>query len=643
MAFFLDFETRSELDLRKVGAHRYAEHESTEVISVAFCGDNSQVEVSKLTPAILSTLRDCAGSGELIVAHNAEFECLILYHVLDIHLDPRRFRCTAAMAARAGLPRGLDAVGTALELTNRKLESGSRLILKLSKPRRPSQKNPGKFWERDTAAEDYAELEEYNAGDVLATRELYNSLPPLSPTEQRLWELTVTMNDRGLRVDEQALERLIQVAAVESARLAARWEKLVGVPGGSPKAAKALGLESIDKAHVRRALKRPDLSPRVREALTIRQRLARSSVRKLVRLKDMLSADGRYRGGLVYAGAERTARWSGRGVQLHNLPQGVGDETDLAFEVLEHGQLHTMYDDVLKACSGMIKGLFVGPYLVGDYAQIEARVLAWLSGQQDLVRDFAEGTDVYCGMASRIYRHSVSKKDVDEKLGIPKRQLGKVVILACGYGLGFRKLQSQLEEKFDILVDEEMSQTLVNAYRDTYPKIVSFWKHVEDWWRSAVRQNKPCHGRMSPNLHVGLMDHGNRRFAFIELPSSRNIYYYSPRADRAGAWQDGTPKTEAAYYGRNIYKGGAWELIGTYGGKLVENIVQAVARDVMAAAMLRLEAAGFKMVLTVHDEIVAEGTADRLEEFKQIMSEVPSWAYGLPIAVDVKAVRRYQK
>ena len=638
MRLYLDFETRSEAELRRVGPYVYANHPTTEVISVAWAlGDGPVVKDAAIPLA-----------DNVLVAHNAEFERCILAAKYGMEVGWERIIDTAAKSASAGLPRALGKVADALGLTA-KDERGGRLIAKLSKPRRPSKDNPDRFWERETAPEDYEALEEYNEGDVVTMREVDHALPDLSPTEQALWVLTMEMNERGIQVDRAALPYAEGEVERETARLAARWVELVGCAPGSPKGAKLLGLDSLKKASVRRAL-RGTLHPNVREALLTRQRLARTSVKKLPALRDRTSPDGRLRGSLVYAGAERTRRWAGAGVQPQNFPRGLGKETDLAFDAVCHpGALDLLWGDTLDTVAGMLKGFFLGPFLVGDYAQIEARVLAWLAGQWDLVQDFAAGTDIYSATASDIYGHPVTKKDMDVGLGIAKRQLGKVTILGCGYGLGWRKLQTQLEEQFNVLVSDDFAQRLVNTYREKYPCIPAFWGRLERLWRLTVQTRAGLNSGTFP-IRSAFRETPQGAFAYLILPSGRGIPYFKPQTHllrpppkSEPGYEHDVPTESLGHFGRNIYKGGKWEQVPTYGGKLTENVVQALSRDVMAEAMLRLKQAGFDLSLTVHDEIVAEAPAERLKEFESLMRLVPKWAGGLPVEVEAYATRRYRK
>lgn len=637
--FFLDFETRSRLNLKQVGAHRYAEDPSTEVLRAGWAGlHGGPFRWRPSDPTTEEWMHYVDDPAVTIVAHNAEFERLILAHKFGRRLPPSRFRCTAALCRRYGLPGKLELAGIALAVEHEKdAAAGKRLITKLCKPRRS-----GEWWEEEDCPEDFDALEEYNEGDVAAMRDIYNILPPLSDREQAIWELTVRMNDRGLPVDLDAVKLAQEVVIREKERLSKEWERLVGCKVGSPTAAKALGLPSLRKVAVRHALRRTDLTERQRRALEIRKAVARTSVRKLWSLERMVSTDGRYRGSLIYSGAERTQRWSGGGVQAHNLPRGLGKGTEAAFRALSLHALEETFDEPLRTVSEMLKGFFVGPFVIGDLAQIEARVTAWYAGQDDLVEAFRAGAEIYCDMATDIYGEPVSKEDYDHELHIPKRQLGKTVVLGAGYGLGGGKLATQLDEQYDVAMDEARAADIIALYREKYPAIPAFWKSLEFFFRAAVRRGAGRIAHPNGKLHAGVRDFHGRRFAYIELPSGRPIYYYQPTADtRVGKWPDGQPKIQATYFGRNIYKGGKWERVDTYGGKLTENVVQAVSRDLLAGMLLDMDRAGMDPALSVHDEGVGlHGTA---EELHDIMTRVPEWAEGLPISAETYRADRYRK
>jgi DNA polymerase len=304
---------------------------------------------------------------------------------------------------------------------------------------------------------------------------------------------------------------------------------------------------------------------------------------------------------------------------LQNLPRGLGTGTDAAFEALQTGSLPLLYDDAVGTVAEMLRGFFVGDLVVGDLAQIEARTLAWLAGQEDLLDVFRRKGDPYAVMAQRIYAKPQVSKD--------ERFMGKQVVLGAGYGMGYEKFRRMLDETYDVQIDDAFALRVVGAYRSANPAIVSFWRKMEAAFGAAVTGRETRVGK----LVVFPAKVAGRRYVCIRLPSGRWLWYAKPEN------LDG----ELRHHGRNIYAGGRWESVSTYGGKLAENVTQAVARDVLAEAMLRLDAK-YRLVLTVHDEIVAEGT-DSLDAFKAEMLVCPAWAEGLPLDAEVFTTRRYRK
>jgi hypothetical protein len=783
---YLDFETRSRADLRKVGAEKYAEEPSTHVHCAAWALAEGPIHLwiqgaDLIDPeapecAWLDLVRE---PSVMLVAHSCGFEKAILRAKFNLDVPVSRWNDTAARCARLSLPRSLEESALHLGLGDQKDLEGSRVMLKLARARKVSKENRDEFWNKATKPEDFERLYEYCKQDVVVMREIDKVVPELDEQERRVWELTMRMNDRGLKVDVGSIPIAEAVADHETHRLGEKFKALVGHGPSSPRAAAALGLTSLDKASVRSALKDAPVGGKLHEALSIRKLVARSSVKKLTAFTNRTCASGRIHGTLVYAGAERTLRWSGAGVQPHNFPRGMGEATDEAFTALRAGVFEEAYDDVLKALADILRGFFVGPFLVGDYAQIEARVLAWLAGQADLIQTFASGGDPYSEMASEIFGRPITKKSTDDSLpeGVTPRFIGKTVVLGCfsaetkvytdaglkrivdvqasdmvwdgstwvhhrgllcqgerevlcwqgigvtpdhlvlthdswehasqvvlekgrllesalslgssassagaptsgtgglsgsssseslistkkcetydlafagprnrfaiysdlgplivhncGYGLGAKKFREQIDTVYDVQISEEFAEKCIRAFRKKYSAIPALWRKLEAGFAYAV-QNRSKRVRVGP-VFMGMVEISGREFAFIEMPNGRRMFYAYPKLNGEG---------RVEYLGRNLYKGGAWETVSTYGGKTTENLVQALSRDLLAAAMLRLDEAAFDLTLTVHDEIVAEGLAERLPEFEKILTEVPTWAAGLPLAVESFHSARYRK
>jgi DNA polymerase len=630
---YIDLETRSRTSPRKVGAYRYAEDPSTAVHCVAWAVGNGVVHLWRAGDDLVGTIEserasdwlDLVRDPDLVkVAHNVEFEKNILLHKFGIATDIGEWDDTAARSARMSLPRSLEDVGAVLGLDEQKDVEGHRVMMKLARTRRVSKDLRDEFWSSATKPEDFEVLYEYCKQDVEVMRVIDRLLPPLSPEEREIWMMTIRMNERGVKVDLPSVPLALAAAKNSTDVLVAEFKALVGVSPTSPKAPKALGLDSLDKASVREGLK--TATGTLKRALELRKLVARSSVKKLHAFEKRTMKDGRIHGTLMYAGAERTLRWAGSGVQPQNFPRGMGKLTEEAFEALHGGLFTESYDDVLKAIADMLRGFFVGPFLVGDFAQIEARVLAWLAGQEDLIETFRTGGDPYCDMASSIYRRPITKKDKDERF------IGKTVVLGAGYGLGGKKFQAQLDTVYDVQVDLDFAETSIRAFRGKFSKIPALWRTLEKGFAYAVGK-KSSRIKVGPVL-MGTLEVNGVPFAFIELPNGRRMYYAQPKLDE---------NARVHYLGRNLYAGGRWESVSTYGGKLAENIVQATSRDLLAQAMLRLEEEGFRLLLTIHDEVVAEGGPERMKEFESILTHCPPWAKGLPLGVEAFPCKRYHK
>jgi len=648
---YLDIETRSELDVTKVGPYAYAEHPSTRVLCIAYALGDAPVRVWQGDEPDGSLSRDeldrfhgvCIGKddGLTLVAHNVEFEA----SVLDLADWP--WLDTAALAAGMGLPRKLEDLAIYLwpdEPDKAKDMEGSRIMLQLTKPRRPSQENPDRWWTPRTAPEKFERLYPYCAQDVEVMRAAHKRLRALDPQEEEIRQMTARMNRRGIRIDTASIRPAQEHLEGSTRELAEEFRALVGRPVKSyAKVAESLGLENVRKPTVRKALRRPDLPARTRRALEIFVQLSRSSTAKLEAFEWRTTRDGRLRGAFTFCGAERTGRWSSSGAQLQNLRRGLGEQTELAFRALHAGALSLAFvgepkdppepplDDV-SVVADMLRGYLVGPFWVGDLAQIEARTLAWLAGQADLVQAFRDKADPYCMMAAKIYGRPVVKKDKAERF------MGKQVVLGAGYGLGSKGFSGLLDETYDVQIEDSFARRVIKTYRTANPAIVRFWRLLEAGLAHAIRNRSDRIRVQAPGgvaLFMGLEVVGGLDYAWIELPSGRRIRYGRPEI---------RPDGSIRYYGRDLRNGGRWGPCPTYGGKIAENVTQAVSRDVIAEAMLRLEAAGYPLVGTVHDEVIAEKSGKgTLQEFHKLLTVAPKWADGLPIEAESFECERYRK
>jgi DNA polymerase len=650
---YLDFEAKSEVSIDDVGARAYAEHPTTELLCCGWAiGLDSPVELwLPGEPLPLEwMLHDYRW-----VAHNKDTERFLLEFKLATVILSELWVDSATVASAAGMPRNLHDVGLSLQLKVQKQERTA--LLALAKPRKLSKKNAEKWWTQEQKPDLYAQLYEYCRTDVDVMRKSMAALPKyqwvMPPKEERLAVLTDRMNDRGVEVDLIGVAKAHAVVEKHGAQLRARFAELYpGVnPRHAPSVSKALGLENSRKETVRDALK--DVSgdnwhfslKDYHEALTLLKTIKTASTAKLAAFLER-ALRGRIHGAMVFHGAGRTGRWSSMGVQLHNLVRGLGagtpdwpaidtsdDAMDTFFEMLHADLLDIAYKDVTRATAAAMRGFLLDSkdgLLMGDFSQIEARVLVAWAGQTDMVEAFRQKRDPYVLFASRIYGRTITKADTDERF------MGKQGVLGCGYGVGKHGFRAMLKEIYDVDISEEESERIVYVYRTSNQRVVNLWYAVERLAKQTLLeqpQRMICSTDV-PLIAMRMVD----KWLVIRLPSGRCLWYFEPelqmdRGDRARIY----------YWGRNPKIGGRWDRVESYGGKLVENVTQAIARDVMADAMLRLEERNFPVQMTVHDEIIAPGPEERLPEFKSTMLQPPAWWLDLPIDVEVQHKRRYQK
>lgn len=681
----LDLETRSTVDLKKTGVYVYAQHPTTDVWVARFAVDDGPVEEWRpgdMPPdAIVAAVKE----GWVIKAHNASFERIVWHCILRprygwpvARLD--HWRCTMAMAYAMALPGSLANMSAALGSDVQKDMAGRRLMLAMSQPRRTRKgEAPGVVHWRDSP-DDIAKLSAYCATDVEAERESDKRLVRLRPTEQALWQLDQVINDRGVMVDARLANRALKIVELEQARLdkeMARatdyavgacsnviqlktWLTARGVQLGQKLDKKTMTyVDTLDKAFVEYLLA-DYLDPAARKALELRQEAGQASVAKINALLNGMSPDGRARG-LLQFHAANTGRWGGRRFQPQNLKRPPEDfDCDGAIDViLRHPArdavdlLDCLYARPLSCLSYILRGLIVAPkgkkLVAADFANIEGRVLAWLAGEDkkiDAFRAFDAGTgpDLYLVAAADIY--GVPVASLNKKS--PERQIGKVAELACGYQGGIGAFQT-MAQTYGLKVPDSQADEIKTAWRESNPAIVSFWYNLEKAGLRAIANP----GTVVSCGPVRFKVSGS--FLWLRLPSGRALCYPYPAIRRIMTpW--GEPKDAITFKtapnvsnARKIVPDPSntsqWARISTYGGGLAENVTQAVARDLLAEAMVRLEAAGYPIVLTVHDENVSEVDAGfgSIGEYKQIMSELPPWAAGLPVAASGFESERYRK
>jgi DNA polymerase len=644
MRLHIDFETRSTVDLRKSGVYRYAEHESTDVILACWAVDDYAVETWFHTEPNNKYLMELLADPKVtVVAHNAGFERAMLQYILG----PRygwpvpvleRWDDTAARAARQALPRSLDGAADALDLTFQKDADGKRLMMRMCRPRSVNDDGSVVWWDDEARL---TRLAQYCATDVEVERALDKTLRQFTASERDIWLLTERINDRGVCIDTHFVDQALVLAAKAQAQLDAELRTLTeGKVSGSTNVAQIKawlleqgfavfeGLdESLNKKAVDNLLSK-DLPDNVRRVLEIRKEGGKSSVAKYQAMTDRVSADGRVRGNLMYHGAS-TGRWSGAGVQLQNLPRDTVKDweksrTDLHRHKSPLAVLSKMIRGTIKAADGHT-------LMWADYSAVEARGVAWLAGQDDLVALFAGGGKVYEAMAAMIF--DMHAKDVGKDS--LERFLGKTTVLGCGYSMGAQKFrQSCAAMGTDI--SEELAQKAVQTYRTNFPKIPKLWRGLEDAAVAAVQ-----HTGKETNYRM-VRFYADKHWLIIRLPSGRNLFYRQPRIVlHAGPFGE---KATIEYMAVNSLTK-KWQGERTFGGKLTENIVQGLCRDMIAGAMGALENAGYLVIASVHDEVICEVPDGHgsIDDMIKLMCAVPEWAAGFPLAAEGKTGKRYAK
>lgn len=622
----IDFETRSAADLKAVGTYEYSLDITTDVICMGWAIDDSEVEVWIPGMPFPEQLTRAISAGEKISGWNVSFERCIWNNVCRLNyafpaVKYRQWECTMSRAAAVGLPQGLDAAAKALGLDISKDARGKRVMLKLAKPRRV---NGGKdLAGRDIVWwEDRVDLETvyaYCRVDVMVEREAHKKLPALSDREHKVWVLDQKINDRGLEIDRDLCRGAIELVEQVQAELTQELKQITMCQVTAPTeienlktwlAGRGVETATLDAVTVEDLLSQEQPSD-VRRVLEIRQLAGKSSTAKYHAMLAR-SKRGRMRGNLRYYGAA-TGRWSGSGAQIQNFPRGSVADIDLLCEMLkarERQGLELCYGDVIESAKSGLRGAIVAPegkqLLVWDFAQIEARVLAWLAGETALVQQFADGTDVYKAFAAKVF--AKPEKEVTKS----ERFVAKTMVLGLGYGMGASKFRQTLAN-YGTEISEDFAVRAVNTYRQTFKRICSYWKEIEESARDGKKGWDMC---------------GD--FLRYRLRSGRYLHYFKPEI------KEGKLSYQACY-------GGGIGTESTYGGKLVENIVQATARDVLVEGMFGLENARIHIVATVHDEIIAESESDRLEEGIALLTKGADWTAGLPLAVEGFTCRRYRK
>lgn len=642
----IDIETYSSVDLRSCGVYKYAQSPDFEILLFGYAFDDDPVRVvdlaqgERLPLKVVEALYD---SQVLKTAFNANFERTCISSWLKNRTDPKQWSCTAVMARELGLPSSLEDVGTVLGLPEEKakLKTGKALIRFFSVPCKPTKANGMR--ERNLPEHDperWALYKEYNANDVVAEREIRKKLSvyPIYKKEQLLWEKDQDINDRGVGVDLRLAENAVKIDETVKSRLLKAASELTGLQ--NPKSTSQLKawiedtagitVESLNKKSVKSVREEANHED-VDKMLDIRQGLAKTSTAKYEAMLRTAGDDSRIRGLTQFYGASRTGRWAGRLVQMQNLPQNKmpDEELDIARQLVRSGDLDTLeicFDDIAGALSQLIRTAFVPRkgcrFIVSDFSAIEARVLAWLASEQWRLDVFNTHGKIYEASAEQMFHlppGSVKKGD-------PMRQKGKIAELALGYGgsVGAMKSMGALEMG---LTEPEL-KPIVDSWRAANRMITKFW------WDTDAAARETIETKAATKLPYGMGFFSQGPFMRLQLPNGRTLSYIKPKIVE-----------DSITYEGNIQTTGAWGRIESYGPKLVENIVQAVARDCLAESIIRLENNGFPVVFHVHDEVICEVPEGRssAKELSELMAEPISWAPGLPLKADAYECEYYRK
>lgn len=647
----IDIETYSDEDLTKVGVYKYADSPNFEILLFAYSVDDGPVEcedltISEIPDDLVGALTD---KNVLKIAFNAQFErvCLSKYLGVPYFLDPAQWRCTMVHANELGLPASLGQCAKYLNIEQQKDTRGTQLINFFSKPCKPTKKNGMRtrnLPEHDS--EKWQTFIDYCIQDVNVEMAIADKLNrfPVPESEWELYTLDQRINDRGAEIDrelataaidimedltEKNMEELKRVTGLDNPNSLKQLKGWLGAQGAP--------FETLGKDLVTLSVNSGNLPKNVEKALKIRLNLSNSSTKKYLMMNNASCRDGRIRGILQFYGANRTGRWAGRLLQVQNLPRNYLNEIEFARKLIKEKDIEAiewMYDSVPDTLKQLIRTGLVAKdghrFIISDFSAIEARVIAWYANQEWVLDVFRTHGKIYEATATQMF-HLGSVEDFNWKSneGKDMRQRGKVATLALGYqgGPGALKAMGALEQG----IKEDELQDIVDRWRDANKRIRSFWydtqKAVIDCLQNGGIKKGPR----------GLKFFKKSGFLFIQLPSGRKLAYAKAHLEEGN-------------YGPAVFYEGQGDKVvftkqQTYGGKLVENIVQATARDVLAEALSRLEKEGYPIVFHVHDEAVAEvpDGEHSIEEMNQIMSVVPDWAEGLPLSAEGFETKFYMK
>lgn len=647
----VDIETFSSIDLTKSGVYKYTEAPDFDILLIGYSFDDEEevtvIDTFSIDPGKMTEFMDALHNPHIVkTAFNANFERTCLAKWTEREMPPEQWRDTMILALELGLPRSLADVGMALGLPEDKLKDpqGKALINFFSKPCKPTKANRQRT--RNLPEHDPAKWElykKYNRQDVVTEKEIWKILSGFGTikSEWELWDLDQRMNDHGVRLDVPMIEKIVEYDAQRQEELKAEASELTGLSNpNSPSQlkewleGKGEKMTSLTKDTIAEALSR-ELDPDVRRVLEIRSALGKTSVAKYSTMLEAVNEDGRLRGILQFYGANRSGRWAGKLVQTHNLARNTLPDLDLARELVKEGDFDTvqaLFGETSFVFSELVRTAFIPSegcrFVVSDFSAIEARVISWISGEEWRLDAFRAGKDIYCESASQMYHCKVVKHGENGEL----RQKGKIAELALGYQGGVGAMKQM--DKGGSIPEEEM-QGIVDQWRMANPKVVKLWKTCEMAAKTSIEEKRTV------KIRCGIAFRYIRGNLFITLPNGRHLCYWGARLEEdPRGWG-----SKIIYMGVNQTTK-QWGDVETYGGKLVENIVQATARDCLAEVMKRVSSLGYQIVMHVHDEIIVDvpnEDKDAPAKITAIMGEPISWAPGLPLRGDTYETDFYKK
>lgn len=650
----VDIETYSSVDLAEAGVYAYTEAPDFDILLIGYKFDDEDAVHVIDTLAVdrdfdeeLYEFREALTDPDIVkTAFNANFERTCLAKWTGAPMPPEEWRCTMIKALTLGLPGNLADVGIAMGLPEEKLKDpqGKALIQFFSKPCKPTRTNGQRT--RNLPAHDPAKWKlfiEYNRQDVVTEQEILRRLAiyKTPESEQQLWSLDQHMNDNGVKLDIPMVEKIVEYDTQRRQELQEEARTLTGLrnPNSLAQLKKWLGAQGVPMTNVTKdtiaAALQTELPENVRRMLEIRTALGKTSVAKYSTMLTAVCQDHRLRGILQFYGANRSGRWAGRLVQTHNLAKNTLPDLALARELATEGDFETMgtlFGETAFVFSELIRTAFIPSdgcrFVVSDFSAIEARVLAWIAGEEWVLDAFRAGKDIYCETAAMMYHVPVEKHGANSHL----RQKGKVAVLACGYQGGVGAMKRM--DKGGSIPEDEL-QSVVDQWREANPRVVKLWRTCEMAAKTAIQEHRTV--RILRGIEFSYIN----RNLFIKLPSGRKLCYWDTRLKQ----DDYTGRLSIVYMGVN-QETKQWGETETYGGKLVENIVQATARDCLAVAMTRVSSLDYKIVMHVHDEMIVDVPSTDTEapgKITAIMAQPIDWAEGLPLKGDTYETPFYMK